>query len=148
MPDRKKTARRTKARVATYTRTPIPEPEALDAAPEAPVEPEAEAETALAPTTLADLAAAYEVHLEAQSVGTARSYARELALACNVLGADTPLADLSLKAVADYFDHERVTLTKDGAPKAASSVAKTRRVFRQALVWAAERDIIEPIVPA
>ena len=151
---RKKTTRRTKARVATFTRTPNPVPEAIESAPEAPAEPqpapapEAEPETAAQPATLADLAAAFEIHLEAQSVGTAKSYARELALACSVLGAETPLADLTLKVVADFFDHPRVTTTRDGAPKAASSVAKTRRVLRLALAWAAERGIIDPIVPA
>ena len=146
---RKKTTRRTKTRVVTHTRTPSPEPEA-DAEPEPVPEPEAAPvpETAAQPATLADLAAAYEVHLEAQSVGTAKSYARALALACSVLGADTPLADLTLQAVADYFDHPRVTTTRDGAPKAASSVAKTRRVLRLALAWAAERGIVDPIFPA
>jgi hypothetical protein len=91
--------------------------------------------------TLSDLAQAYLAHLAkaGKSQGTCFSYGIELRTACSVLGAETPLVDLTPESVAAYFDSDRVTKTRDGRPKSRAGVAKTRRVLRLALAWAEEK---------
>ena len=94
--------------------------------------------------TLGDLVAAYLVHLEheGRGQGTIFSYGIELRCACAELGVDTPLADITGEVVQGYFDCDRVTKTRAGTPKSAAGVAKTRRVLRLALVYAADRKWI------
>ena len=93
--------------------------------------------------TLGDLAAAFGAHLDAfKSAGTAASYRVELRLALAVLGEDTVLADITPAMVEEFNGHERVIRTRDGLVKAPSGIAKTRRVLRLALEWAAERGIL------
>ena len=77
-----------------------------------------------------------------KSAGTAASYAVELRLALAVLGEGTALADITPAMVEEFNGHERVIRTRDGLAKAPSGIAKTRRVLRLALEWAAERGII------
>jgi hypothetical protein len=95
--------------------------------------------------TLADLAAAYAVQMEndGKSNGTIASYSMELKLAQDELGAETPLADLTPAKVETFFNSKRVTKLRSGKQKSQLSIDKTRRVLRLALVWAAERGIIE-----
>jgi hypothetical protein len=47
------------------------------------------------------------------------------------------------RAVATLFASRRVTTTRSGVLKARVSVEKTKRVLRQALLWAAARGIVE-----
>ena len=101
--------------------------------------------------TLGQLADAFCCHLEedGKAPGTVRSYHGELRMACLVLGADTKLVDLTPAMVESFYEHVRVTTTRDGQPKAAVGIAKTRRVLRLALIWAAEKGVIsEAPLPA
>ena len=95
--------------------------------------------------TLAQLKESYVLSLEedGKSGGTIASYAAEVDLALGILGADTKVADLTVKQVQRYFDHERVVQLRNGKPKSQLSIDKTRRVFRQALEFAAENNWIE-----
>ena len=90
--------------------------------------------------TLGELAVAYLNHLgkTGRSNATLFGYGLELRLACAVLGAETPVADLTAERVEAYNACDRVTKTRDGRPKSKAGVAKTRRVLRLALAWAAE----------
>lgn len=91
--------------------------------------------------TLAELSERYIKHLEAEdkSQGTMFSYAMELKTACKVLGADTLIASLTTEQVRAYFESDAVMKLRNGRDKALPSYAKTRRVLRLALVYAAER---------
>ena len=91
--------------------------------------------------TMADLAEGYLKHLEdeGKSHGTCFSYSMELRVACSELGEKTKIASLTAKRVGTFFDSDRVTLLKSGKPKSQLSIDKTRRVLRQALVFAVER---------
>lgn len=71
------------------------------------------------------------------------SYRLELQLAMSELGAETPLADLSVERVGEFFASPRVTMTRAGRPKSQLSVDKTRRVLRQALTWAESAGLIK-----
>jgi hypothetical protein len=95
--------------------------------------------------TLADIAAGYLAHMEeaGKSEGTTSSYRMELKTAMDELGETTPVADITVQRVQEYFDSRRVTKLRSGKNKAKPSVDKTRRVLRLALCWAAERGIIE-----
>jgi hypothetical protein len=95
-------------------------------------------------TTLADLAAAYAVHMEneGKSGGTIASYSMELRVAQDVLGEGTLLADLTPERVGEFYTCKRVTKLRSGKNKSQLSIDKTRRVLRLALVWAADRGII------
>lgn len=94
--------------------------------------------------TLAELSDRYIAALEAQgkSQGTAFSYRLELALAQKELGAETLLRDLTPQRVQEYFECTRVCKTRGGVLKARVSVEKTKRVLRQALVWAHQAGLI------
>ncbi|MBK7877800.1 MAG: hypothetical protein IPJ77_19130 [Planctomycetes bacterium] len=96
-------------------------------------------------TTLAEMAEGYLAHLEAsgKSNGTIFSYRLELAVALDELGAETKLAELTSERVLAFFASDRVNKTRTGVLKARVSVLKTQRVLRQALVWAAERRLVE-----
>jgi hypothetical protein len=94
--------------------------------------------------TLAALSDGYLEHMAqvGKSPGTCFSYSMEMRTAIAELGAETLVAAITPEQVATYFDSPRVTLLKSGVAKAPPSVAKTRRVLRLALVWAAEQGLI------
>ena len=96
------------------------------------------------PETLEQLCEAYLRHLDkaGRSNGTLFSYRLELRLACTVLGAETPIASLTLEVVQGYYESDRVTKRLDGKPKSRTGVAKTRRVLRLAIFWAAEQKLM------
>ena len=121
---------------ATETPAPEPKPRKPRKKKDAPI-------TGVA--TLADLAAAYQVQMESdgKSAGTIASYGMELRLAQEELGAETPLAELTPEKVQTFYDSKRVTKLRSGRQKSQLSIDKTTRVLRLALVWAAERKIIE-----
>jgi len=116
----------------------------VEGASEAPAESTDAPAKAEGATTLADLSAGYLKHLdESASPGTRMSYGLEMATALDELGAETALAALTPERVLEFFVSERVTRTKTGVEKAPPTIAKTRRVLRQALVWAQETGLIE-----
>jgi hypothetical protein len=94
--------------------------------------------------TLADIAAGYLAHMEeaGKSDGTVSSYRMELKTARDELGEATPIAEITVERVHEYFTSKRVTKLRSGKNKSQLSIDKTRRVLRLALVWAAERGII------
>jgi hypothetical protein len=94
--------------------------------------------------SLAGLADAYAgVMLGAgKTPGTIASYKAELALATKHLGADTPVAKLTVEKVRAYFESDAVTRLRSGRSKSPLSIDKTRRVLRLALVWAQEQGLI------
>ena len=95
-------------------------------------------------TTLDDLCTAFIAHLaRAKSPGTARSYTADLAVARKHFGDDCKVKTLTVKKVAAYFASERVMKTRAGVDKNPVTLAKIRRVFRQMLVWAADKGVIE-----
>ena len=107
--------------------------------------------TSSGPRTVGELAPAFLEHLLAigKSAGTARSYAADLAVARKHFTEDFPLKKLTKAKVAAYFASDAVTKTRAGEPKNAVTTAKIRRVFRLALVWAAEQGLIpEAPLPA
>jgi hypothetical protein len=95
--------------------------------------------------TLHDVMQGFLAWLDADGAGpgTLDSYGMECKLALREIGADTLLADLTVERVQAYFECDRVLRTRANKPKAKSSVAKTRRVFRQALLWAQDEKLIE-----
>jgi hypothetical protein len=95
--------------------------------------------------TLAELADRYLENLAeiGKSRGTCFSYRGELELAIEWLGAETKLADLGAPQVQGFFECPAVTRTRTGKPKSPLSIAKTRRVLRQALVFAVGAGWIE-----
>lgn len=95
--------------------------------------------------TLADLAAADAVQMETdgKSAGTISSYQMELRLAQDELWAEAALADLTPERLGEFFACKPVTKLRSGKSKSQLSIDKTRRVLRLALVWGAERGIIE-----
>jgi hypothetical protein len=95
--------------------------------------------------TLANLAEKYLAHMEraGKANGTIFSYKLELATATDALGADTKLADLTPEKVALFFGSARVNKKQNGKAKSPLSIAKTQRVLRLALVWAASAKLIE-----
>lgn len=98
--------------------------------------------------TLAALCERYIAALDAggeHSLATTRSYGAELRLACREIGGDTALVDLTVNRVQKYFDSPAVTTTREGGPKAAVGVAKTRRVLRLALLWACEQGLVAQV---
>ena len=116
----------------------------VEGASEAPSETTDAAATNAKAVTLADLSAGYLTHLnETASPGTRMSYGLEMATALDELGAETLLSALTPERVLEFFVSERVTRTKTGVEKAPPTIAKTRRVLRQALVWAQETGLIE-----
>ena len=90
-------------------------------------------------STLGALKGAYIAGLveDGKSGGTVASYAAEVDLALSILGAETALADLTPKQVQRFFNHDRVVKLRSGREKSQLSIDKSRRVFRQALEFAA-----------
>jgi hypothetical protein len=95
--------------------------------------------------TLHDVMQGFLAWLDADGAGpgTLDSYGMECKLALREIGAETLLCDLTTERVQAYFECDRVLRTRANKPKAKSSVAKTRRVFRQALLWAQDEKLIE-----
>ena len=104
--------------------------------------------TTPAPGTLAAVAEGYldAIQKNGRSAGTAASYRADLNVALKYLGAKTPVATLTVDRVREYFLSATVTLTRRDQPKNPITIAKTRRILRLALVWAAEQGII-PVAP-
>ena len=121
-----------------------PQPESAAPTPEAEAPKAAKKKEKRAPS-LADLSDKYLAHLEkdGHSAGTIASYGLELRTAMGELGAGTLIAGLTMKQIRAYFDCAKVTKKKSGKHKSPLSIAKTRRVLRLALVWAAEKKLIE-----
>jgi hypothetical protein len=121
---------------ATATEEPAPEPPKKKSKKKAKI-PSGNA-------TLADVAAGYLAGMEeaGKSDGTISSYRMELKTAMDELGETTPIADITVERVQEYFDSKRVTKLRSGKNKAKPSIDKTRRVLRLALVWAAECGIV------
>jgi hypothetical protein len=94
--------------------------------------------------TLADLSERYLRHMEEEgkTPGTCASYAMELKVARDELGAETPVADLTPDRIQAFNESARVTLLRSGRPKAKPSVDKTRRVLRLALAWATGAGLV------
>jgi hypothetical protein len=94
--------------------------------------------------TLADLSERYLRHMEEEgkTPGTCASYAMELKVARDELGAETLVADLTADCIQAFNESARVTLLRSGRPKAKPSVDKTRRVLRLALAWATEAGLV------
>ena len=101
-----------------------------------------------APGTLAAVAEGYlaAIQRNGRSAGTAASYRADLNVALKFVGADTAVADLTVDRVREFFLDRRVTHTRSGKPKNPVTVAKTRRILRLALCWAAEEGMI-PAAP-
>jgi hypothetical protein len=129
----------TQPETATATEERVPEAEP-------PKKPKGKKKAAKLPgsATLADVSAAYLAHMEdaGKSNATIASYGMELRTAMTELGEETPVADLTVDRVQEYFTCKRVTKLRSGKAKSQLSIDKTRRVLRLALVWAAERGII------
>ena len=128
---------------ATATATEEPAPEAAPPK-KAKKGSKKKAATPSGNATLADISAGYLAHMEevGKSDGTVSSYRMELKTAMAELGEETPVADLTVERVQEYFDSPRVTKLRSGKSKAKPSIDKTRRVLRLALCWAAERGIV------
>jgi hypothetical protein len=124
---------------ATATEEPAPEAE-----PPKKAKGKKKAKLPSGNATLADIAAGYLAHMEetGKSSGTIASYGMELRTAMADLGEATPVADLTIERVHEYFTSKRVTKLRSGKNKSQLSIDKTRRVLRLALVWAAERGIV------
>lgn len=99
----------------------------------------------VAQATLADVARGYLAWLEAEGAGpgTLDSYGLELKIALRQMGETTLLADLTPNSVQEFFDSAPVTRTRSNKPKARSSIDKTRRVWRMALLWAQDEKLVE-----
>ena len=95
--------------------------------------------------TLGELSESFLRHLEliGKSRGTVFSYGIELKAPAKHFGEDTKVTSLTVKKVADYFESDAVTKNRKGKAKDEKTVAKTRRVFRQALLWLAEVGVLE-----
>jgi hypothetical protein len=124
---------------ATATEEPAPE-----ATPPKKTKAKNKAKVPTGNATLADIAAGYLAHMEeaGKSDGTVSSYRMELKTAMDELGEATPVAEITVERVHEFFTSKRVTKLRSGKAKSKLSVDKTRRVLRLALVWAAERGII------
>lgn len=98
--------------------------------------------------TLADVFSGYIKHLDERggSSGTIASYRMELDLAGKALGVETPISTMNETMVAAFFESDPVTRKRNGKQKSPLSVDKTRRVLRQALVWAGHSDLVPTAV--
>src|SRR5687768_123110 len=97
------------------------------------------------PATLNDVVRGFLAWLEREDAGhgTLASYGMELKIALRELGSETAVGDLTVERVQAYFEGAAVTRTRSGKPKAKSSIAKTKRVFRQAMLWAQDEKLVE-----
>lgn len=90
--------------------------------------------------TLADLCKAYimSIQMDGRSSGAAASYENDLKVATKFFGEDATLLELTRDRIREYFDCDAVTKKRNGEMKNAISIAKTRRILRLALCWAAD----------
>lgn len=90
--------------------------------------------------TLKDLCSAYiaSIQMDGRSSGTAASYENDLKVATKFFGEDATLLDMTRDRINEYFHCDAVMKKRNGEMKNAISVAKTRRILRLALVWAAD----------
>lgn len=88
--------------------------------------------------TLLEVAQGYLASLEAggHSATTVSGYRMELRRALAALGETTPVGQLTVARVEEYFRSPRVTTSRSGEPLSPRGIAKTRRVLRLALLWA------------
>lgn len=101
----------------------------------------------VAPTqaTLRDVVTGFLAWLDSEGAGpgTLASYGMELKIALRELGPDTLVGELTTERVAAFFDGPVVNCTRTGKAKAKSSIDKTKRVLRQALLWAQDEKLVE-----
>jgi hypothetical protein len=95
-----------------------------------------------------DLCEAYLKHLEkvGKSRGTVFSYSIDLGVAIKHFGKDLSARTIRTEDVAEFYDCAAVTTTRTGKAKSDITIAKTRRVLRLALEWAASAGMI-PVAP-
>jgi hypothetical protein len=78
-----------------------------------------------------------------KSESTISAYASDLDLATEVLGAETPVAAITIADVTRFNQSEPVLRTKSGRDKAMPTIERSRRVLRLALVFAEQSGAIE-----
>ena len=118
--------------------------------PKSGPKPKTQASRPASDLTFGALVDAFTGHLGSigKSLGTCFSYSIELKMAAKYFGPETTVAGLTAKQVRDYFESEKVTRNRQGEPKDEKTVAKSRRVFAQALAWLAETGVVdESVVP-
>ena len=95
--------------------------------------------------TLGDVAEGYLAHLadEGKSEGTIFSYGMDLKIALDHFGPDTPVSAITPAKLAAFYESDAVMKKRNGRKKSSITIAKTCRVLRLALVWAAEKGLIE-----
>jgi hypothetical protein len=95
--------------------------------------------------TVEELCGQYLASLDREGAGTGTiaSYGAELNVAMNSLGKDTLASALTPDQIGAFFTSDIVTKTRTGKPKAKPTVDKSRRVLRQALVFAEREKLIE-----
>jgi hypothetical protein len=95
--------------------------------------------------TLTECALAFLESLKAarKSESTVSAYASDLDLATEVLGGETPIAQLTPADVERFNTSEPVLRTKSGRAKAQPTIDRSRRVLRLALVFAEQSGAIE-----
>jgi hypothetical protein len=119
----------------------------IETAPVAESEPARKPKRTKAKPVTRTLAEIFEGYLKAldergSSSGTIASYRMELDLAGKALGTDTSVSTLTDTQVGGYFESDPVTRKRNGKRKSPLSIDKTRRVLRQALVWAGHADLV------
>lgn len=138
----KLTKRARKPKTAEPEAPPAPEPAPVG---DAPAPASKKPKRAKGGATLADVFAGYVKDLEEQgkSDGTIASYRAELALAGDDLGLETLIADITPERVLLFMTSDRVMKKRSGRAKSPLSIDKTRRVLRQALVWAEGAKLVK-----
>jgi len=96
------------------------------------------------PKTLRACVDEYVAHLRAleKAENTVGAYASDLNLAVRHFGAEKLMAKFIAAHVQGFFESELVNRRSGGEPKAAISVAKTKRAVRQFFDWAARRGYV------
>jgi hypothetical protein len=99
--------------------------------------------------TIKDAAARYIEHL--RKVGkkerTLYTYGADLQLAIDHFGEDKDIAKLIPAQVAGFFKSDAMNkVPKSGREKSIITITKTRRVFRQMLVFCKEQGLVEKVV--
>jgi hypothetical protein len=74
---------------------------------------------------------------------TLSSYAKDLDLAYEFLGADVGASEITEKQIAAFNTCKGVLKKKSGKPKAKPTILKTRRALRLALTWAEQKALIK-----
>jgi len=99
-------------------------------------------------TTLKKAVEKYMAHLEAEgkTERTRYTYNMDLKLALEHFGEDKKLAKLIPAQVAGFFKSDLVTtVPKSGRAKSEITITKTKRVFRQMLVFCRDQKWIETL---